>query len=257
MNYVFLLKIILTPTLIAVASLSGRRWGPSVSGWLVGLPLTSGPIIIFITISQGSVFAKSAAMGTILGTISQAFVCLAYAWLSKRWSWSATLAASIVVFTASTVLFQNIYLPLLQLYILTIIILSILLIMMPKNKKKEQLKAALPRWDIPLRMVLVTFYVLVLTAIAAYLGPHLTGLLSPFPLYGLVLSTFGHKFGGASDAIRVMRGLVGGLYCFVSFFFIYALTIERMVFYKSLLLALAAVIIIQGIMLWMIRKEWI
>jgi len=32
-----LLKLVLTPALIAAASLAGRRWGHAVSGWLVGL----------------------------------------------------------------------------------------------------------------------------------------------------------------------------------------------------------------------------
>jgi hypothetical protein len=32
------LKFVLTPALIGLASLVGRHWGPTVSGWLVGLP---------------------------------------------------------------------------------------------------------------------------------------------------------------------------------------------------------------------------
>lgn len=42
------LKLVLAPALIGAASLAGRRWGPAVSGWLVGLPLTSGPIAFFL-----------------------------------------------------------------------------------------------------------------------------------------------------------------------------------------------------------------
>ena len=39
--------------LIATASLAGRRWGHAISGWLVGIPFTSGPIttsVIFLVI---------------------------------------------------------------------------------------------------------------------------------------------------------------------------------------------------------------
>jgi len=41
-------KIVTSPLLIQVASLAGRRWGPAVGGWFVGLPLTSGPIAFFL-----------------------------------------------------------------------------------------------------------------------------------------------------------------------------------------------------------------
>jgi hypothetical protein len=39
-----LLKLIVAPLLIGAASLAGRRWGETVSGWFIGLPLTSGPV---------------------------------------------------------------------------------------------------------------------------------------------------------------------------------------------------------------------
>ncbi len=37
-------KLVASPLLIWAASLVGRRWGQAVAGWLVGLPLTSGPV---------------------------------------------------------------------------------------------------------------------------------------------------------------------------------------------------------------------
>lgn len=35
------LKLALTPLLITATALAGRRWGAEVSGWLIGLHLTS------------------------------------------------------------------------------------------------------------------------------------------------------------------------------------------------------------------------
>src|SRR5262249_23921725 len=37
-----LLKLIVTPVLIGAASLAGRRWGETLSGWFSGLPLDLG-----------------------------------------------------------------------------------------------------------------------------------------------------------------------------------------------------------------------
>ena len=54
-------KLLLTPLLIGAVSLAGRRWGPSVSGWLVGLPLSSGPVVFFFALEQGNRFASTAA----------------------------------------------------------------------------------------------------------------------------------------------------------------------------------------------------
>ncbi|HET7343490.1 MAG TPA: hypothetical protein VFL90_18640, partial [Methylomirabilota bacterium] len=57
---ILLLKLAATPLLIAGASLAGRRWGPAVGGWLVGLPLTSGPVAVFLALEHGAAFAAAA-----------------------------------------------------------------------------------------------------------------------------------------------------------------------------------------------------
>jgi hypothetical protein len=38
------MKLLMTPLLIAFVTLVGRKWGPGVGGWLMGFPLTSGPV---------------------------------------------------------------------------------------------------------------------------------------------------------------------------------------------------------------------
>src|SRR2546425_11728735 len=79
-----LLKVVVTPALITAATLAGRRWGDRLSGWLVGPPLTSGPVVFFLAIEQGSGFATRAALAVLLGTISQAAFALGYARTAVR-----------------------------------------------------------------------------------------------------------------------------------------------------------------------------
>ena len=64
---ILLLKLILTPLLIGSVSLAGRRWGPTVGGLLVALPLTSGPILFFLALERGAPFTVNTALGTLEG----------------------------------------------------------------------------------------------------------------------------------------------------------------------------------------------
>ena len=73
-----LLKVLLAPLLILLATLAGRRWGPAVGGWLAGLPLTSGPVSLILALEQGPEFAARAALGTLFGLISLAAFSFAY-----------------------------------------------------------------------------------------------------------------------------------------------------------------------------------
>ena len=128
-----LLKLLLTPLFILIVTLIGRRWGTLVSGLLVGLPLTSAPVSLFLAIEQGTTFASRAALGTMTGTISVAAFCLVYSWLSLGLPWPICLLSGWAVFFASTFLLEQFTLPLLPSFLLVLLVLSIVLPSLPAH----------------------------------------------------------------------------------------------------------------------------
>lgn len=220
-------KLVATPTLIAVASLAGRRFGPAVSGWFVGLPLTSGPIAWFIAVNEGASFARGVALGTLAGTISQVAFCLTYALSALRFGWGLALAAASAAFLACTLLLQYVVLPLPVLFVVVVAAVFFGSRLLPGSTAAPPTELAVPLFDIPLRMVVATAFVLLLTGLAPRLGPQLTGLLAPFPLFGAVLAIFAHRHQGTRAALGVLAGLLAGLYGFAMFFIVLALLIEH------------------------------
>jgi len=72
------MKAAVTPVLIGSASWAGRRWGDAVGGWFVGLPLTSGPVVLFVSMEHGAAFGAATAAGVLAGCLSQTAFTLAY-----------------------------------------------------------------------------------------------------------------------------------------------------------------------------------
>ena len=59
------IKALTTPVLVVVCALITRRWGASVGGWMLGLPLTSGPVSFFLLVEHGPRFAENSARAAL------------------------------------------------------------------------------------------------------------------------------------------------------------------------------------------------
>jgi hypothetical protein len=71
------LKLSLAPLLVAAATLVARRSGRVAGGWLVGLPLTTGPVAVVLVAQEGAPFAARLAAGSLAGVAAQAGFALA------------------------------------------------------------------------------------------------------------------------------------------------------------------------------------
>jgi hypothetical protein len=251
---IFLLKLILAPIIIGGASLAGRKWGPAVSGWLVGLPFTSGPVVFFIALSHERAFAFETVRGVLSGGFSLIAYALTYAWLAKRFNWVVSFTASVLVFAGITMLLQNITMPFIPLFpaIMGVILLGAWA--MPKYETVETVEAP-GKWDIPMRILLGTGFILFVTAIAPFIGARLTGLLTTIPLYVSILAVFAHRYQGGNGAINVLRGLVYGLFAFASFQFVLGLLIEGHSLPVSFSTAILAALVTQGITLLILNQS--
>lgn len=240
MNFSLLLKLVVTPVLIATATLVGRRWGHALSGWLVGLPLTSAPVVFFLALDQGRHFAADASLGVILGVASQAVFALAYVWSGMRAPWPLRLLAGSVAFGAATAVFRPVRLPAIAEVVLVFSCLVVAILVMPRIEPAAPRVAALPPGDLPVRIVVATALVLGLTAVAPFLGSYLSGLVTPFPLYAAILAVFAHRTVGLAAATAVWRGLLFGLFSFLAFFAVLAATLVPFGIVVAFVLAIAA-----------------
>lgn len=249
MSTTLLIKLTLLPALIGLVSLAGRRWGPTVTGWLVALPLTSGPVVFFLALEQGAAFAARAAQGTLLGIVSLAAFCLVYSLLSRGASWAPCVLSSWSVFFLFTFALDKLTIPLLPGFLGAVIILTLVLRLLPGNLAGIA-PSPPPAWEIPMRMLAATAVVVTLTGIAHSLGPRLSGLLTPFPVAATILGGFTHHFEGAAAAVRLLRGMLAGLFAFAVFFLLIALTLEPWGLAASFGVATMAALLLHSATLW-------
>ena len=220
----FVLKLVIVPAAIGIVSLAGRRWGTTVSGWLIGLPMSSAPVALFLAWEQGDVFAQHAAGSIMFGIVSVYAFCLAYSWAAIRLGWAVSALAGIGAFFACTFLLNLVTLPLFVEFAVAVLGLVVSLLLMPPVGADEMPESH-PHWEIPARMTSATVLVFVVTGVAALLGPQLTGLLTAFPVYTITLGVYTHHSQGGEEAVKLLRGVMVGTFTFIIFFLVISLTI--------------------------------
>jgi len=247
------LKLILTPILIGSASLAGRRWGPAIGGWLVSLPLTSGPVTFFLALDRGTAFAATSAVGSLMGLMAIAGFTLAFAGGLIRSGPRAGILLAVVAFAALGLLVQ----PILDgppwvLFLVVIAALGAALRLLPPSGIRRS-AAPHPLWDLPARVAIGTGLVVGLTGVAPLLGAHTSGVAATFPVYVSILTLFTHRLEGLPGALDVLRGLLVGLFGTAAFLLILAVEIEPLGIGSAYGLAIGCTLVIQAVALRTVR----
>jgi hypothetical protein len=238
-------KLFLVPLLIAIVTLGTRRWGPRVGGFLTALPIVTGPTLCFYAIEQGAGFASRASAGTLLALVAVVVFCLTYARLSKYVPWPVTLVGGWIAFLATVAVLYR--LPQNAVFGFGAVILASAAAyrVLPQPQVLPPPPKP-PSWDLPLRMGAAAALVIVLTSVAAWLGPNLSGLLTPFPLSTAILGSFTHAQRGHDAVVSFFHGFVPALSAFALFCFVLSVTLPVASIAVAVLAAVSAQLVLQA-----------
>lgn len=248
-----LVKLVITPLLVGGSTLVARRFGPSVGGWLIALPLTSGPVLVFVALDHGLPFAADAATGALAGLAAIAFYCIGYALIARRLGPIPSLAVASAAFAVAGVALQ----PLLgaSVWLVAAVVVGSILAatsLIPASRIAHP-PVRYPAWDLPARMLVATALVVAITTFAPLLGARWSGLLATFPVYLSVLTAFTHRHAGPIPAADVLRGLLAGLYGTAAFYVVIHLALAPYGLAVALVAAIAAALSIEVAVLGRIR----
>ena len=201
-----------------------RNYGHGIGGRLIGLPITTGPFILIVSIQEGRIFGARVAHGVLLGQIALTIFCWIYALASTRFSWWVSLGIGTASCLATGYLTTQFILPTFA----VILLLSFVWFCAIKGWPDEitiSSNTTPPRWELPIR-IFVTITVLVgLANLAPHLGANVSGALSTYPVIASVISAFNHRRHGPAATVATLRGLMETLPITVLFISILAFTL--------------------------------
>lgn len=216
-QWLFGVRLVLSPALIGIACAIARRWGPDAAGRITALPLTSGPVALVFSLEHGVTFAAAACEGFLVAVLPLTAYALAYAWMARcaRWQVSAGIAGAAYIVCAWVMRSAT---PSLG-WALALAVVAVLAghALLP-GVPAEGTQAALPRWDIPVRVLLSALTVWLIAANASAVGPRISSLLTAMPITATIMATFTHRLEGVRALQRFLHGLLLGFLSYAAFF---------------------------------------
>ena len=249
----FLFKLIGAPLFLAAATLAARRWGEAVGGFIIALPLVSGPISVVLAVEHGASFAVNAALGSLVGNAALAFFGYAYAAVCPKGRLSAVVLG-LAVFAAASWGLQSLHLTLWPLFLLTVLLLAAAGYFIPVPTSSAQ-KIKPPKYDLIWRMGFMVLMMLAVTGAAPLIGPEVSGIVSSFPMMALTMALFSQTGGGPGEAQKVMAGLVKGLVSCAVFYGVLSLMLTDGALWIGYTIASVVTILLQAVILYSLRHK--
>jgi len=228
------------PIVIVIVTLISRRWGNSIGGVIAGMPWVGGSILLFIAIEQGKAFAVESLPGAVVGLVGWLGFCMCYVWLGQKAKPIFTLIISNVLCLGFGTIMRPFTSELSVPYwtLVLFLCLTVSIYTFPKVTRTNTREGRPIRAEIPLRIIMITLFVITLTYFAKALGPSWSGILTPFPVITSTLALFTHIGQGIKQVRVILLGMYTGVVGFGSFLLALSFLMPKYSIEVSFLLAL-------------------
>ncbi len=209
-----LLKIAMTASIVVTASVVVERSGPFTGSLIASLPTAGGAAMIILAFEHPPAFIAASAVGSIVSNAVCAIFALTYAALAQRRSLPASLGGAFLAWFACAAVSRLVDWSATSAVLLNAAVFPLAIVAGSRFRAEGVAsKVTLSAGDLAWRAGVVTFCVIVVTALSAAIGTFASGLFAFFPVaMGSYFVILHPRIGGpatASVAAHVLTPLIG------------------------------------------------
>jgi hypothetical protein len=204
-------RMAITAAFLLAATITAERAGPLIGGLVATLPISAGPVYVFLAIDHGAPFIAQSALGSLVTNALNVVFAVTYTLLAQQRSLPVCLAGAFAVWTALAFGIGEIAwtLPLAIAFNVAIIAVSLWIVHPLRHVRVPPVAA---RWyDLILRALMVAVLVGVVVTLSFTVGPTLSGNLAVFPIVLTSIIIILHRRIGGPATASIMANAVVGL----------------------------------------------
>lgn len=206
------MKMALAASVVVGCSLLAERAGPLIAALIATLPISLGPVLVFIALDDDSAFVAGSALGTMNANLTHAGFVLSYVLLAQRHGLAVSLGCAFALWIALLLAIRSFGLTVLPLAaVTTIAFLVVHRLVRPYLAIRAKPPAGLSRYAIPIRAACVAALVGVVSGASGHIGPQWSGILAGLPIILSSLIVILHLRAGGPAAAAVIGSSALGL----------------------------------------------
>jgi hypothetical protein len=197
--------------IVVTAARAAERAGPFIGAMIATLPVSTGPIYVFLAIDHGAAFIAQAAVMSVASTAAIVSFVASHAFAAQRFATAGSLLVATLAWVCAAMLLQLREWSFAEACLL--LAASFALAMRGLRRFAITVQPAAgprTRFDLPLRALLVAALVIATTLAGRALGPSVTGLLATYPVvFTSLIVILQPRGGGAFASATLVHGLKG------------------------------------------------
>jgi hypothetical protein len=206
-----LVKMLTTAAIVVSASLIAERTGPLIAAMVATLPVSAGPVYVFLAMEHGDAFIAEALLGSMGSNLATTTFSLAYVLAAQRFSTLPSLALAFAAWAPVLVGLRALSLPFAVMAIMVILAFPVIhWLVKPYLAARPAVSPRLAWYAIPLRALFVALLVGTITTISLRIGAQWSGFFATFPVVLSTLVLFVQpRIGGPATAAIIGSGVLG------------------------------------------------
>lgn len=206
-----IVRMAVTAAFLLAATVTAERAGPLVGGLVATLPISAGPVYIFLALDHGAHFIGESALGSLVSNGINIVFALTYALLAQKRSLAISLSGAFAVWIVFSWLTRFVLWTLPAAIVFNVVALALALWLSAslRHVRSPQVKA---RWhDLVMRAAMVALLVGIVVTLSYHIGPTASGKLAVFPIVLTSIILILHRRVGGPATAAVMANAVIGL----------------------------------------------
>jgi hypothetical protein len=204
-------KMVVTALFVSVATIVAERLGATVGALVATLPVSAGPVYVFLALDHGPAFISVSAVASLALNAATAIYVTVYVLIAQRRSIWISISLAFAVWLAAALVLGPVHWTAWSAFVLNLVVFALCLLIVEPFRLVRMPPTTRPWYDFVIRASMVALLVGLVVTLSFRIGPAGSGVLAVFPvIYTSIMVILHCRIGGPATA-AVLANAVPGL----------------------------------------------